>query len=86
MVSRTRAIRWEIDRVDLAELYPDFRSMAVPADGAFRTCLHADLSARLALMEGKIEEALVQAEFLQTKQYGNPEYLRFCRKFELCQP
>jgi hypothetical protein len=49
-----------------------------------RSCSDVSLSARLAVARGDSNAATVYTSYLLDKGYYEPEFVRFCRKYGLC--
>lgn len=54
--------------------------------GTLQNCTEIDLRARQAVMSGDPDQAREFAALLRTKGYHEPEFMKFCAKFEVCEP
>lgn len=50
----------------------------------FSSCEEADVAARISVMSEDRNGALTEVRYLQAKGYAAPDFLRFCKKHELC--
>lgn len=74
----------ELNQQDLATQLPVLLSAEPESESEFRSCYDADLSARLAIVEGNLDVARQQADYLQARQYRHPGFIRFCKHHQLC--
>ncbi len=49
-----------------------------------RACTEASMAARKAVMYGNMEQAQEYTDYLIEKGYREPDFVRFCSKYELC--
>ncbi len=82
--ARLRYLGFALDRRDPALDFPALAAAKPESQSEFRSCYDADLSARLAIVEGDRSSAARQAEYLRDRNYRNPDFIRFCKSFELC--
>ena len=62
-----------------------FSAEAIPDDeGQFRHCVEADLSARMAVINGNRSLAEKQVKYLKRRHYADPTYARFCTAQGMC--
>ena len=53
-------------------------------DVEFRSCVEADSSARMYVIDGQYEKALEEVKYLLDRGYTEPAFIRFCRQNALC--
>ncbi len=82
--ARLRYLGLVLDQRDPALDLPALAEAKPEDDSEFRSCYDADLSARLAIVEGDRPGAVRQAEYLQARKYRNPGFIRFCESHALC--
>jgi tetratricopeptide (TPR) repeat protein len=79
----TRFQWWEVHGEDVSDSMPVFRELNTLQQGELQSCFEADVTARMLLLEGDIENAVSQVKELQQKGYADPSFIRFCKKYQL---
>ena len=81
----TRFQWWEIHGNDGANVLTDSPETGYGAEGTFRSCDDAVIAAKLGVLRSDMESALQQVKYLRQRGYADPAFIRFCRKYNLCQ-
>lgn len=82
---KTRYQLWRLNDTEDSRDLPALPAAPPPADG-YQSCSDADSLARVYVMEKQPEKAANEVEYLQSKGYAEPEFMRFCRQYKLCAP
>jgi tetratricopeptide (TPR) repeat protein len=69
------------DGVDHRGQIPEFDH---DPDTEFRSCIEADSAARMAVIGGYQDNALSEVAYLRERGYADPEFIRFCKRENLC--
>lgn len=80
-----RYLWFELTREDLALQQPVLLEFKTDSESEFRSCFDADMSARLAIIEGDGESARKQVDYLLANHYRDPGFIRFCKKYQFCE-
>jgi hypothetical protein len=79
-----RHLWFELSQYDLAMDLPVLLNAELESLNEHQNCYYVDLSARLAIVEGNRAVAKQHVDYLQTKNYREPGFIRFCKRHELC--
>lgn len=79
-----RHLWFELNQIDLAAELPVLLNAELESLNEYQNCYYVDLSARLAIVEGNRAVAKQHVDYLQTKNYREPGFIRFCKRYELC--
>lgn len=75
---------WQLngrDNFDQSHLMPEFHHVDT---GEYRSCDEVDSAARMYVMEGNRVSALSQVDYLRSRGYADPGFIRFCEQNDLC--
>lgn len=67
----------DLPAIPMADQMPDDR---------FRSCTEADSAARQYVIQNDKDRAAREVAYLQSRGYADPDFIRFCKKHELCDP
>jgi len=79
-----RYLWFELTREDLASQQPILLEVKTDSESAFRSCFDADMSARLAIIDGNDDAVRKQVTYLLANHYRHPGFIRFCRHYQFC--
>lgn len=77
---------WEINGWQGLEKFPAVPESRPIADEEMRSCEDALNAARTYVMEGNLADAAAPVHYLQERRYAAPAFIRFCKKYGLCNP
>lgn len=80
----SRYLWWQLEGVDSVPSLPSIVVGNPVLNTGFRSCLEADSSARIYVLEGQAENAAQEVEHLAGKGYADPSFIRFCEQQGLC--
>ena len=83
-VMRARYQWWEQNGEEGLDRFAVPREVGDEPTGEFRSCVEADIAARMFIIEGNSSGAASQVKYLQERGYADPGFIRFCKKHELC--
>lgn len=83
-IAHLRYLWWQITGEDPVGLYPELRLPGYENPPRMRSCSEAVVAAELAIIEGDLESAQRQADYLAARGYRNPTYRTFCERHGLC--
>jgi len=83
---RSRYQWWQLngkDNFNGLPMVPEFNQVS---SAGFRSCTQADSAARMYIIEDDRVSAASEVSYLISRGYADPNFIRFCRKHELCEP
>jgi tetratricopeptide (TPR) repeat protein len=81
---RARYQMWKLNGVDDIDHFLIMPQLKQASSNSFRSCMEADTAARIYVMEGDRASAASQVQYLQSRGYADPGFVRFCERFDLC--
>jgi len=75
---------WELEPAESLEMFPRLPDIRQSASDEFRSCTEADSAARIYIMANDKKRAALEVEYLQSRGYAEPEFIRFCQNHDLC--
>jgi tetratricopeptide (TPR) repeat protein len=82
-LTRTRYQLWRLQDTDDAGDLPSLPAIAGDEAG-YQSCSDADSLARVYVMERQPGKAAREVEYLRSKGYADPNFMRFCTQYGLC--
>lgn len=80
----SRYLWWQLEGEDNIESLPVILPVGQSSNMEYRSCLEADSSARVYVIEGQYENAVKEVKYLGDKGYREPSFMRFCSENGLC--
>jgi len=84
--ARLRYLWWALRGEDPAASRPALQGAQGEPSGLYRSCYDAETRAMLSIIDGELDKAQSEADYLAGRGYRNPGYLSFCRRHALCPP
>jgi tetratricopeptide (TPR) repeat protein len=81
---KARYLWWQLNGKDNFTQFVKIPEFDRTSDSEFRSCLEADSSARLSMIEGDTVQAAKDVAYLRARGYADPEFMRFCELQGLC--
>ena len=76
---------WELSGETDFDLLPATPAVQQASDSGFQSCSLSDLVARMNIMEGDRDGADREVAYLRSRGYADPAFMRFCKKYGLCE-
>jgi len=81
---RARYQWWQLNPKDDFQGFPVMPGFGQASVGEYRSCIEADSSARLFVIEDDKTNAANEVAYLRARGYADPNFIRFCKQHELC--
>jgi tetratricopeptide (TPR) repeat protein len=75
---------WQLNGVDDIDHFMIMPELKQASSNSFRSCMEADTAARIYVIEGDRASAATQVQYLQSRGYADPGFVRFCEQSDLC--
>lgn len=79
-----RYLSWQINGDSKVDDYPVVTGIEQASNSEYRSCTEADTAACLYVIRGDMDKAAAEARYLRSKGYADPNFMRFCRQYDLC--
>ncbi len=83
-LAKARFLWWEQHGADLLGSRPELESYLIQESQEKQSCTGADLTARIAIIEGDRNLAQERVNYLRAKGHFEPAFVRFCGDYDLC--
>ena len=81
---RNRYLWWQINGNTNFEDSPHIPDFGQTVSSEYRSCTEADSAARGYILEGETANAVREVEYLRSRGYAEPGFIRFCEQHDLC--
>jgi tetratricopeptide (TPR) repeat protein len=76
---------WQINGLNDFDRFPAAPGLSENDGRGLRSCIEADAAARIHVIDGNREAAAKDIEYLRSRGYAEPGFMRFCRENGLCE-
>ena len=81
---RARYLLWQLNGVDDIDHFLIMPNFKQASSNSFRSCTEVDTAARIYVIEGDGANAASQVQYLESRGYADPGFIRSCEQSALC--